>query len=379
MILLMDNFRTYPTDNDMLADAGRNGPWTTFEQLSQASSFSLIENPAWKRDGSSLRALRAEADNDRFSPQRDFTPGPAVPAVCAQFICGSSNEGSPAAAEACNFVLFQGPAVSAADVNSSYLSKFYGVSVRSLSTSGNLDKPNQVGVYYTILTGPTGSVNEALIGYLKPWTRGRHYHVELKVDHTNPQARIQVYVNGVLELDRIYDRDRVNSGLQTTSFKRVLLGGSNLYSSYRSPTYSNLLIYTDDAATPFPLGPVDIETISPVEGQGYDGLRATPNADDSSYLTVNPGTTLSGSFDDLTPSARPVLAVDAIVRHGAAAGLEPSQITTAIKRADGSTVGSAMTATAPGLPPTTRRVRLTEGLTQADVNGLTFTINAPAG
>ena len=381
MILLMDNFRTYPTADDMLADAGRNGPWTTFDQVSRAStSFSLIENPTWRGDGSSLRALRSEKDSDRLSPQRDFTPGPAVPAVCAQFICGSSNEGSPSAPEACNFVLFQDPVLSAADVSSSsYLQKFYGVSVRSLSTYSNLSSPNQVGVYYTILTGSNGATNEALIGYLKPWTRGRHYHVELKVDHTNPQARIQVYVNGVLELDRIYDRDRVNSGLQTTSFKRVLLGGNNLYGSYRSPTYSNLLIYTDDAATPFPLGPVDIDTISPVAGQGYDGLRATPNADDSSYLTISPGASLSGSFDDLTPSARPVLAVDAIVRHGAAAGLEPSQITTAIKRADGSTVGSAMTATAPGLPPTTRRVRLTDGLTQSDVNGLTFTINAPAG
>lgn len=375
MILLMDNFRTYPTPDDMIADGGRGGPWTTFQGGAAASGLSLFENPTWKADGSALRAVRNINSSDRLSIQRDFTSGAAVPVVCAQFIAGSSNESpNPSSTEACNFVLFQEPAIAAADAGGGALNTFYGVSVRS--ASGPVGNNNLVGVYYTIPTGPNGSVNDALIGYLKPWTRGRHYHVELKVDHTNPVARIQVYVNGVLEMDRTYDRDRVNSGLQTLNFKRVLLGGATQNQSARAPVYSNLLVYTDDATTTFPLGPVDIETVSPVAGQGYDGLRATPNADDSSWVSLNPGSSLSGSFADIAASARPVLAVDAIVRHGAAAGLEPSQITTAIKRGDGSTLGSVMTATAPGVPPTARRIRLPGGLTQADVNGMNFTINA---
>ena len=375
MILLMDNFRTYPGPDDMLADGGRGGPWTTFSGAAAANGVSLFENPTWRGDGTSLRAVRNTSPSDRGSPQRHFTSGAALPVVCAQFIAGTPNETtSPSYTEACNFVLFQEPAVAAADVSSGVLDKFYGVSVRSASAA--VGESNRVGVYYTILTGPNGAVNDALVGYLKPWTRGRHYHVELKVDHTNPVARIQVYVNGVLEMDRIYDRDRVNSGLQTLAFKRVLLGGATQNSSARGPVYSNLVIYTDDATTPFPLGPVDIETVSPAAGQGYDGLRATPNADDSSWVSLNPGSSLSGSFADIAASARPVLAVDAIVRHGAAAGLEPSQITTAIKRGDGSTLGSVMTATAPGVPPTARRIRLPAGLTQEDVNRMNFTIGA---
>lgn len=377
MILLMDNFRTYPASDDMLADGGRGGPWTTFGGSPSPSGLSLVDVPTWKTDGSSLRALRFNSNSDRDAPQRDFAPA-AVPVVCAQFVVGSSNESAnPTHTEACNFVLFQEPVIAAADVSGSVLGTFYGVSVRS--TSSPVGDSNRVGVYYTILTAANGSVNSALIGYLKPWTRGRHYHVELRVDHSNPVARIQVYINGVLELDRTYDRDRVNSGLQTLTFKRVMLGGGTPSQTARAAAYSNLVVYTDDAATPFPLGPVDIETISPTAGQGYDGLRAAPNADDSTYATVNPGASLSGSFGDLAPSARPVLAVDGVVRHGAAAGLEPSQITTSFKRGDGSTLAQALTATAPGVPPTPRRVRLPAGLTQADVNAMTFTISAAAG
>lgn len=375
MILLMDNFRTYPVADDMLADGSRGGPWTTFNGAAAASGFSLLENPTWRGDGTSLRAVRNSNTSDRASPQRDFTSGAALPVVCAQFIAGTPNEAtSPLYTEACNFVLFQEPVLTAADVTSGYLNAFYGVSVRS--TSAAVGDSNRVGVYYTILTASNGTVNEALVGYLKPWMRGRHYHVELKVDHTGPAARIQVYVNGVLEMDRTYDRDRVNSGLQTLAFKRVLLGGATQNFNFRAPVYSNLVIYTDDATTPFPLGPVDIETVSPTAGQGYDGLRANPNADDSTYATLNPGSSLSGSFGDIAASARPVLAVDAIVRHGAAAGLEPSQITTSIKRGDGSVLGSMMTATAPGVPPTARRIRLPAGLTQADVNAMNFTVSA---
>lgn len=370
-ILYMDNFRTYPTAAEMLADGGKGGPWTTFDKRADPP-YSLIESPTWRGDGSMFRALENGQSSDKVSPQRDFT-ATAVKSVCAQFICGTSGR-AKALTEACNFVLFQEPVIEKEAAGSNTLGSFYGISVRANSSS--VGNTGQVGVYYTIMTGATGTTNQALLGYLRPWSRERHYHVELKVDHTNPQARIIVYVNGVLELDAVYDRDRIDSGFQTKDFKRVLLGGMSDYSQQRPAIYSNLVIYTDEAGTAFPMGPISVDTLSPTAGQGYDGLRAAPNADDSSYATVLPGGTLAGSFDDLTANPHPVLAVDATVRHGSVAGIEPSQITTRIHRADGTQIATATTTAAPGVPPTHRRVRLPADTTAAIVNGATFSINA---
>lgn len=370
-ILYMDNFRTYPTAAEMLADGGKGGPWTTFERLANPD-YSLIENPTWRGDASNLRAVHNAQSDDKRAPQRDFTASP-VKAVCAQFICGTAG-GTKTFTESCNVVFFQGPVIEKGAEAYNTLASFYGVSIRAASNI--VGTTNQVGVYYTIMTNAAGSTNQVLIGYLRPWTRDRHYHVEVKIDHTNPQARVIVYVNGVLELDAVYDRDRIDSGFQTKDFKRVLLGGGIGASNYRSPMYSNLVIYTDEAGTSFPMRPLDLATLSPTAGQGYDGLRATPNADDSSYATVLPGGTLSGSFDDLTSNPNPVLAVDATVRHGSVAGIEPSQITTRIHRADGTQIATATTTAAPGTPPTHRRVRLPADTTAAIVNGATFSINA---
>ena len=370
-ILLMDDFRAYPTAEEMLADGGKGGPWTTFDKVLNAG-FSLVSNPTWRGDASTIRALNNNLGSDRRAPQRDFSAS-AVKSVCAQFICGTTG-GSEVQTESCNFTLFQDPVTDKDLANSNQLSSFYGISIRAASTS--VGATGQVGVYYTILTGTNGVSNQALIGYLRPWTRDRHYHVELKVDHTNPLARIIVYVNGVLELDATYDRDRVDSGLQTKDFKRVLLGGVAYMSTQtRYPKYSNLVIYTDEPGTVFPMGPIDLVTVNPTAGQSYDGLRAAPNADDTTYATVLPGATLNGTFEDLA-AGNPVLAVDATIRHGSVAGLEPSQITTRIRKADNTVVGTIVTTAAPGVPPTHRRLRLPADMTVADVNGATFQIQA---
>lgn len=367
-ILMMEGFRGYPVVDDMISDSGRRGPWTTFAG-STSLTGSLVDNPTWRGDGSTIKAYKTYGNNDRNAIQREFTSTP-VKSVCAQFICGTSGS-AITNAETCNFVLFQDLVTDPVTAGSG-LSSFYGISIRATSVAPGT--PNSVGVYYTILTAATGNVNQALIGYLKPWTKDRHYHVELKVDHTNPLARIVVYVNGVLELDATYDRDRIDSGFQTTEFKRVLLGSTanTAFNPNRQTHYSNLVIYTDEPGTVFPMGPIDLETVSPTAGQGYDGLRVS---DDTTYATIPPGGTLNGTFDDLGANPNPVLAVDATVRHGSVGGLEPSQITTQIKKADGTVLGSTMTTAAPGTPPTHRRIRL-NAATAADVNGATFTITA---
>ena len=369
-ILMMEGFRGYPVVDDMITESGRRGPWTTFTG-STSLNGSLVDNPSWRGDGSTIKAYRTYGNSDRGAVQREFTTTP-VNSVCAQFICGTSGS-ALTNAETCNFVLFQDLVTDPVTAGSTTLASFYGVSIRAASVAPGT--ANTVAVYYTILTSATGATNQALLGYLKPWTKDRHYHVEIKVDHTNPTARVIVYVNGVLELDVTYDRDRIDSGFQTKEFRRVMLGStaSNQFPPHRQSIYSNLVIYTDDAATTFPMGPISVDAVFPTAGQGYDGLRV---ADDSTYVTILPGGALSGTFDDLTANPNPVLAVDATVRHGSVSGLEPSQITTQIKKADGTVIGSAMTTAAPGTPPTPRRVRLTAGTTAADVNGATFTITA---
>lgn len=370
-ILMMESFRSYPTNADMFSTNGRGGPWTVFSGSDSATYNRLIERQTWRGDGTSLRAFIRQDNYDRSAPQRDFTSGAAVKAVCAQFVCGGSTRDDYT--EATNFCLFQEPIAGLSPGAS--MQTFYGVSIYNTHSSlvGDSSRP---AVYYTILTAATGTMNRLLIGYLRPWKKKTHYHVELKVDHTNPTARIIIYVNGVLEMDATYDRDRIDNGFQTKDFKRVLLGG--FYSQYAesAAAYSNLVIYTDEPGTTFPMGPVDIDTLSPTAGQGYDGLIAAPNADDSTYATVLPGTTLSGSFQDLPANPNPVLAVDAVVRHGSVGGLEPSQITTRIRKPDGTAAASILTTAAPGMPPTHRRARLTGAPSAAEVNGMTFEIQA---
>ena len=374
-VLLMENFRSYPTPEDMMSFTGRGGPWTTFNE-SSLSSLSFAENPSWRTDGPVLRALVNSNGSDRSAPQRDFTATP-VPAVCASFIVGTSGS-TRTNSEACNFVLFQEPFVDKSVATSEQygLTTFYGVSLRATSSvPGGL---YGVAVYYNIVTSISANpgLNQVLLGYLRPWARDRHYHVEMKVDHTNPQARIIVYVNGVQEMDQTYDRDRIDNGYQTKTFKRVMLGGSSSSGIMRPPMYSGLMLYTDEPGTVFPMGPMALDTLSPTAGQGYDGLRAAPSADDSTYATIVPGGTLTGSFDDLPANPNPVLAVDLTIRHGSVAGIEPSQITTRVLKSGGAQMVGVTTTSAPGTPATHRRVRLPAGTTAAEVNGATFTINA---
>lgn len=369
MILMMENFRSYPTADEMLVDGGKNGPWTTLNKVMTSANQTLIDNPTWKGDGTSLRALRNQEIYDSNSPLRDFHTQ-SVKVFCAQFIVGSSGHDNPIRTESCSAYFFQ----EGIDSFTLSTSTIQGICIKSDSVTAGTT--GSVGVFYNIPTNLSGSMNQLKIGSLKPWMPGRHYHVEIKVDHTNPVARIIVYVNGVLELDTTYDRDRIDNGYQVKDFRRVMLGGGSSSSSRRPPIYSNLVIYTDDADTTFPMGPIDLTTVSPNAGQGYDGLRAAPNADDVTSVAVLPGATLNGTFDDLTLSPNPVLAVDLLVRHGSIAGLEPSQITTSARKSDGTVAVSTLTTAAPNLPPVHRRVRLTGPLTQADVNGMTFRIVA---
>lgn len=370
-ILMFEGFRTYPTAADMFSTNGLNGPYTIFRGGHSPGLNLLQERPTWKGDGSLLRAFATVSNFDSSAPQRDFTGGPAVKSVCAQFICGGSTAGTNT--ESVNFCLFQEPVVPPEATGN--LSSFYGVSIYPSGSSivGDGSRP---AVYYTIPTNTNGSVSRVLLGYLRPWKDRTHYHVEMKVDHTNPVARIIIYVNGVLEMDATYDRDRIDNGLQTKDFKRVLLGGNYNATPANATAYSNVVIYTDEAGTAFPLGPIDVETLSPTTGQGYDGLVAAPNADDSTYSTILPGGALAGTFQDLALNPNPVLAVDAIIRHGSVAGIEPSQITTRLRKSDGTVLASMLTTAAPGLPPTHCRARLPAGTTAADVNGMVFEIQA---
>lgn len=363
-ILFQENFRRYPAPNDLTNLSGMGGPWTSFKSvLPSDANVTFAEAPSALGKARQDRVLKVRQSDNKSCPMVDFDAASHT-SVCFSMIIG---EKSSAFATADVVLLDKTPMDSVEVYNINNLKNFHGIHV-SVSASFALT------VSYVIATSAAGASNSLVLATLPSPKAGQLYHLEGKVDHAGPTARIILYLNGSKVLDMTYERDRVDSGFQDKAFRSIILG-STTSNVNQDAVYRDLVVYTDDAVTAFPMGVVEHVTKDPVSGQGYDGLIIGTGASDATGVTLAPGAEITGAFTDLAASPNPILAASVELRHTASNGLILSEVDLDVLDASETPVKAVYSSVPSGVGASQKKVRI-EGLTAAGAAGMKFKIKA---
>lgn len=363
-ILFQDNFRRYPAPNDLTNLSGMGGPWTSFKSvLPSDANVTFAEAPSALGKARQDRVLKVRQLDNKNCPMVDFDAASHT-SVCFSMIIG---EKSSAFATADVVLLDKTPMDSVQVYNTNNLKNFHGIHV-SVSASFALT------VSYVIATSAAGASNSLVLATLPSPKAGQLYHLEGKLDHAGPTARIILYLNGSKVLDMTYERDRVDSGFQDKAFRSIILG-STTSNVNQDAVYRDLVVYTDDAVTAFPMGVVEHVTKDPVSGQGYDGLIIGTGASDATGVTLAPGAEITGAFTDLAASPNPILAASVELRHTASNGLLLSDVDLDVLDASETPVKAVYSSVPSGVGASQKKVRI-EGLTAAGAAGMKFKIKA---
>lgn len=364
-VLFQENFRRYPAPNDLTNLSGMGGPWTSFKGvLPSAANITFAEAPSALGKSRQDRVLKVRQADNKNCPMTDFDAASHA-SVCFSMIIGEKSSAFTTA----DVVLLDKTPINPNDVPTSnvLLGNFHGVHV-SISASFALT------VSYVIATSAAGASNSLVLATLPSPKAGQLYHLEGKLDHAGPTARIILYLNGSKVLDMTYERDRVDSGFQDKAFRSIILG-SPTGNTNQDAVYRDLVVYTDDAVTAFPMGVVEHVTKDPVSGQGYDGLIIGTGASDATGVTLAPGAEITGAFTDLAASPNPILAASVELRHTASNGLLLSEVDLDVLDASETPVKAVYSSVPSGVGASQKKVRI-EGLTAAGAAGMKFKIKA---
>ena len=358
-LLFQDNFRRYPTTMDMTNQQGFGGQWLThFGNMDSYSAAFLEADSALKKTRKD-RVLAVKTSANSSSPMAQFD-GVSHPAVCFSFILGAPGYSYTPM----DFVIFDTPVVplGAGTASSSGVGSYQGVHLKC-NGSGDLTVS-----YKIVTTASTGAGNELTLATLPSLKSGTLYHIEGKVDHSGPVARIILYVNGFLVLDMTYDRDRIDNGMQDKAFRSIILSSAASYEA----RYRDLVIYTDDATTAFPMGPISFPTKDPT---AHPGMVIDVGASDATNVTIAPGAEVTGTFSELEASGQPILGAYVEMRHLASGGLLKSEVDLEVLDAADNVIKTVYSVTPPGLMGSQPKARL-NGLTAAQAAGLKYRIKA---
>lgn len=357
-ILLQENFRRYPSAADLTNLTGLGGPWTTFNGGSGNFSFSELSSALGKPRND--RALRNTNVVNYVAPIVDFS-AVSHPAVCFSFIFGDK----PSQRPCIDFVIRDNvlDRSSATNINNT----LNGIHVR-------VDAALNMIVRHDIAANVNGATNNLVLATLPSLKDGQVYHLEGKVDHSSAVATIVLYLNGAKILDTTYSRDRIDSGMQDLAFRSVALGGVSSVAAQQS-LYRDLVIYTDDAQTTFPMGPIDHVTKTAIAGAGYDGLIIDVAATDATAVNLAPGAEVNGHLTNIPASPRPLLAAFVEMRHAATNGLLMSEVDLDILDSSDAVIKSVTSSVPSGLMISQPKSRI-DGLTAATAAGLKFKLKA---
>lgn len=359
-LLFQDNFRRYPTPMDMTNQQGFGGQWFThFGNMDQYIAVFLEADSALKKTRKD-RVLGVKTTANGSSPMAQFD-GVSHPAVCFSFIIGAPGYSYIPM----DFVIFDTPVVplGTGTVSSSGVGSYQGIHLKCTS-AGDFTVRHKI-----VTTASTGVGNDLILATLPSLKSGTLYHIEGKVDHSGPVARIILYVNGFLVLDMTYDRDRVDNGMQDKAFRHIILSGDS--ASYEA-RYRDLVIYTDDATTTFPMGPISFPTKDPT---AHPGMVIDVWASDATNVTIAPGAEVTGTFSELEASGQPILGAYVEMRHLASGGLLKSEVDLEVLDAADNVIKTVYSVTPPGLMGSQPKARL-NGLTAAQAAGLKYRIRA---
>ena len=225
-----------------------------------------------------------------------------------------------------------------------------------LKTTGGVPR-----LYYDIATAATGTAkNSLLLATLPTLAVNTAYHLELEVDHRNPVAVCRVWINGSLQAEVSYNRDRLLNGFEANTLASVGLGGA-LAAGFGG--FANWVIYTPDANTPAPLGPMTVDYLA-----ASNVTLSVGPAVDADGLTLNNTAWQTLTLSDTTVVDADVLDVRPVYRLAASGGQDPATAEFALE-SGGAQIGSTLShAVTPGMAATLHRPSFGK-LTQAQLNG----------
>lgn len=169
------------------------------------------------------------------------------------------------------------------DTNTSRLSKNNLVGTLSVEINGKIPK-----IYHTIVTSVGTSVfglNKLLLGEFSQLVDGESYTLQMRgkiIDQQHGEAT--VILNGeVMELTFNPTRVTPDPGFVQTGFNAISTASRRSSTAVASETLvSDLVIYTNDAETSWPLGPIDLKI-----RQTPDANLAVGPVNESTFVTVN--------------------------------------------------------------------------------------------
>lgn len=360
-VIFFEDFRSYPTTADMFVYDAKGGAFklTSFS-TSYYGSFASIPSLVPGKPAE-IGFDSSSNSNDTTSPFAEFSSS-ALEEFCFSFLVGGKSASHVPSVQ----VTFN-------DTPGSVVSAGWGANGISIVGS-----TGRISVIHRVPTGVgTGSVaiNSLILGDIGPLKAGEVYHINGKISQSDDFSRVIIYVNGQMQLDAIYDRDRIDTGLQDMAFRTVMLGSPSNSANLRA-TYRNFTIYTEDASTPFPCLPFRADELEPTAGQGYDALRLVAGqASDAASVTINPGGSIAGTFDDLPSDGGAVKAVYVRARHFGTGGVAPSELDLQILNVSGQTVRTINSTIASGMGASQKKAVIPV-TSKADIDGLTFRLSA---
>lgn len=189
-----------------------------------------------------------------------------------------------------------------------------------------------ISVVSSVATSNT-SVNELVIATGPTIRPNEFYLFDVMWDISSSLAKCEVYINGLQAINATFDRDRIVNAFSDTQFEFVKF--SHIGGNRRKISIANIVVYTPDAITPFPLGPLEIGRISPTSGPEYELVDYDPNASDGGWHVVPPGSEAIWKLGEIPPG-NPVLFAEMRGRIAAGGGFTPAVMDIELQRSGGS-------------------------------------------
>lgn len=333
MILYGQDWRDYETLAKTRRDISNDGELYAIREYQHAVQHSFDEEIYPVGSNSQYRLFNtygAFSSGDNHYETRVSESGLKV--ICFSFVCKTLSFRN---SNRLGFYLSRSLTDAEMDSATGYKDSGYGIEI--YPTSDEIYPQ----IVHTIQTSLTAK-NSLVVARGPSLRADEFYQFDVKFDITNSLATCVLYVNGDKVIEQNFDRDRIVNAYPEVDVRslKILMPGT-----YAGLKVANLCVYTDDALTPFPLGPLEIGRISPTSGPDYALVDYDPNASDGGWHVMNPGEETVWQLGDIPPG-NPVLHAEMRGRVAAGGGFTPAVMDIELQRAGGG-ISAAVSKTSP--------------------------------
>ncbi len=154
---------------------------------------------------------------------------------------------------------------------------YNAIDIEIMPNAMSSSSPAPVRVYHRVPTNSLGSaVNSLLIGEIAPVYLGMSYTIEARLHLAGADSRIDITWNGT-PYSFPFNPARLATAWQASAFDHIALQTATV------GFFSDMVVYRDDASTPYPLGGVNVDIIEPVDAK----LRVSELNDDTVVTLAN--------------------------------------------------------------------------------------------